>query len=81
MVSQQMVWKIQLISFYKVNCRRSFIYISNKKILFESNRIMASSKILMDNFIGTYIVIQLWQAINRANFRGIPWYFDRKTNN
>jgi len=65
MASQQMVWKNQLISFYKVNCRRSFIYISNKKILFESNIIMASSKILMD----------------RANFRGIPWDFDRKTNN
>ena len=57
MASQQMVWKIQLISFYKVNCRRSFIYISNKKILFDSNRIMVPSKKLMDKSIGTYIVI------------------------
>ena len=57
MASQQMVWKIQLISFYKVNCRRSFIYISNKKILFDSNRVLVPSKKLMDNSIGTYIVI------------------------
>ncbi len=57
MASQQMVWKIQLISFYKVNCRRSFIYISNKKILFDSNRVLVQSKKLMDKSIGTYIVI------------------------